>query len=330
MPDEPFSHWAMDMIGPMPRSKSGNDLIVTWVDRTSKMIVAEAIQSGKSSSRDLAELTFKHICCRFGIPAKLTHDNDVRFQAVWKELWGLLGTKIKCTSAYNPQSDPAERANRQVLEALRAAVYTVKDFDAWDEALPHICFGLNTHLSLATRTSAFELAHGFPARVPLTLELPASGGRGVAGAAEPSDIALTIRNRFQAAADHSAAAQVRLGAMLDLRSRAADVKVGDAVWLDGSHNTVAGTQLPAKLAARWYGPFTVLEVRGAAVRLRLPAELGNMSDVVNVRRLRFAEVRDVAFADDDDVAPSPIADGSGVQRWEIRRICCDRIHKRRP
>ena len=330
VPDEPFSHWAMDMIGPMPRSKSGNDLIVTWVDRTSKMIVAEAIQSGKSSSRDLAELTFKHICCRFGIPAKLTHDNDVRFQAVWKELWGLLGTKIKCTSAYNPQSDPAERANRQVLEALRAAVYTVKDFDAWDEALPHICFGLNTHLSLATRTSAFELAHGFPARVPLTLELPASGGRGVAGAAEPSDIALTIRNRFQAAADHSAAAQVRLGAMLDLRSRAADVKVGDAVWLDGSHNTVAGTQLPAKLAARWYGPFTVLEVRGAAVRLRLPAELGNMSDVVNVRRLRFAEVRDVAFADDDDVAPSPIADGSGVQRWEIRRICGDRIHKRRP
>jgi hypothetical protein len=330
VPDEPFSHWAMDMVGPMPRSKSGNDLIVTWVDRTSKMIVAEAIRSGQSSSRDLAELTFKHICCRFGVPAKLTHDNDVRFQAVWKELWGLCGTKIKSTSAYNPQSDPAERANRQVLEALRAAVYTVKDFDAWDEALPHICFGLNTHMSLATHTSAFEMAHGFPARVPLTLELPASGGRGVSGAAEAADIALTIRNRFQAAADHSAAAQVRLGAMLDLRSRAADVKVGDEVWLDGAHNTVAGTQLPSKLAARWYGPYTVLEVRGGAVKLRLPAELGNMSDVVNVRRLRFAESRDVAFADDDDVAPSPLADGSGVQRWEIRRICGDRIHKRRP
>ena len=58
--------------------------------------------------------------------------------------------------------------------------------------------------------------------------------------------------------------------------------------------------------------------------------LGNMSDVVNVRRLRFAETRDVAFADDDDVSPAPLADDSGVQRWEIRRICGDRIHKRRP
>ena len=135
--------------------------------------------------------------------------------------------------------------------ALRAAVYTVQDFDAWDEALPHICFGLNTHMSLATHTSAFEMAHGFPARVPLTIELPASGGRGVSGAAEPSDIALTIRNRLQAAADHSAAAQICLGAMLDLRSRAADVEVGDAVWLDGAHNTVAGTQLRLERCPMW-------------------------------------------------------------------------------
>jgi len=46
-----------------------------------------------------------------------------------------------------------------------------------------------------------------------------------------------------------------------------------------------------------------------------------MSDVVNVRRLRFAASRDVAFPNVDDVTPSPLADGSGVQRWEIRRIC---------
>jgi len=30
---------------------------------------------------------------------------------------------------YDPQSDPAERANRQVLEALRAAVATLSQYD---------------------------------------------------------------------------------------------------------------------------------------------------------------------------------------------------------
>ena len=39
VPVEPFSNWAMDLIGPVPLSKAGNDLILTWVDKTSKMIV---------------------------------------------------------------------------------------------------------------------------------------------------------------------------------------------------------------------------------------------------------------------------------------------------
>jgi len=45
--------------------------------------------------------------------------------AVWRALWKLCGTKLKFTSSYNPQSDPAERANQHVLEGLRAAVETV-------------------------------------------------------------------------------------------------------------------------------------------------------------------------------------------------------------
>ena len=73
------------------------------------------------------------------------------------------------TSSYNPQSDPAERANRQVLEALRAAASSVCHYDAWDDALPHLCFGLNNHVSAATGFSPFEIAHGFPAHPPAAL-----------------------------------------------------------------------------------------------------------------------------------------------------------------
>ena len=61
-----------------------------------------------------------------------------------KSLWKMCGSKLKFTSSYHSQADPAERANRQVMEALRAAVATVAQYDEWDLALPHITFGLNT------------------------------------------------------------------------------------------------------------------------------------------------------------------------------------------
>ena len=47
-------------------------------------------------------------------------------------------------------------------------------YDEWDLALPHITFGLNTHVSTATKVSPFEFAHGFPARVPLTFGQPSA------------------------------------------------------------------------------------------------------------------------------------------------------------
>jgi len=317
VPIQPFTHWSMDLIGPLPKSRSGNDLIVTWVDRTSKLIVAKALRQGNSSAKVLADLTFEAICCRFGLPARLTHDNDVRFRSLWKELWRLLNTKITCTSAYNPQADPAERANRQVLEALRAAVSSVTDFDQWDQALPHLCFGLNTHPSSVTNTSPFELAHGFPARVPLTLDLAAhaqlTGDRGAA------DYALAVHNRHQAAADNVAAAQVRLGLLLDQRSTPVTVKPGDLMYLDASPQHSPPHQVPYKLANRWMGPYEAVEVRGSSVRLDVPPELGKISPWVNVRRLKFFEQRDADFTD-HEATVRPIRGGDGALRYEVHRI----------
>lgn len=317
VPLQPFTHWSMDLIGPLPKSRSGNDLIVTWVDRTSKLIVAKALRQGNSSAKALAELTFDAICCRFGLPARITHDNDVRFRSLWKELWRLLNTKISCTSAYNPQADPAERANRQVLEALRAAVSSITDFDQWDQALPHLCFGLNTHPSSATHISPFELAHGFPARVPLTLDLAAhaqlTGDRGAA------DYALVVHNRHQAAADNVAAAQVRLGRLLRQRATPAEVKPGDQLYLDASPQHSPPHQVPYKLAARWMGPFVALDVRGPSVRLDLPPELGKISPWVNVRRLKFFEQRDADFTDSQGPV-TPVRGGDGRLRYEVQRI----------
>ena len=71
----------MDLIGPLPATKSGHTWIVTLVDCTSKMIVVAAAKEGKMTSEALALMTFREICCRFGLPLHLTLtiNIDVKF-----------------------------------------------------------------------------------------------------------------------------------------------------------------------------------------------------------------------------------------------------------
>jgi len=111
----------MDMTGPLPTTKLGNNWIFSWVDQSTKTIVATAA-AVPTSKETLARLTFREISCRFGLPLNLTMDNDVRFNnRLWKSLWKMCGNKFKFASSYHLQADPAERANQQVMEALRAA-----------------------------------------------------------------------------------------------------------------------------------------------------------------------------------------------------------------
>jgi len=114
------------------------------------------------------------------------------------------------------KSDLAERANRHVLEALRAAVATVVLYDEWDEALPHVTCGLNTHLSTGTKVNPFEFVHGFPARVPLTMGL--AERQEFDNDTQAVSLIERMENRHKAASNDMAASQVRLGHLLEKRS----------------------------------------------------------------------------------------------------------------
>jgi hypothetical protein len=113
-----------------------------------------------------------------------------------------------------------------------------------------------------TGMSPFDLAHGFPARVPMTLGIE----HFQMASPEVVDVTLKMQNRLKAAADQMAAAQVHVGLLLVKRATPALVRVGDRMWLDGAH---VSHQLPYKLACKWFGPYEVLEVRGHTVRLNL-------------------------------------------------------------
>ena len=136
---------------------------------------------------------------------------------------------------------------------------TVVQYDERNRALLHITFGLNNHISTATRMSLFEFAHGFTARTPLTLgvtdDRPLTVDMKTCKFCQDfdhaKDMARKVLHRHQAAADHMAAAQVCLGPgqMLAKRVTLACIKVGDLVWMDSKHTP---NDVPYKLTVRWF------------------------------------------------------------------------------
>jgi len=138
------------------------------------------------------------------------------------------------------------------------------------------------------------------------------------------DMAWKVLHRHQAVADHMAAAQVRLGQMLEKRVTLACIKVGDLVWMDSKHTP---NDVPYKLTARWFGPFKVLEVRDAQAILDLPPSFGKTHNRINMSRLKFFEARDDKLAE-ADAASEPFLGYDGVMHYEIERICNARTHKK--
>jgi len=94
--------------------------------------------------------------------------------------------------------------------------------------------------------------------------------------------AISIRMKMchWVAADHMTVAQASLGHLLAKRSRPATLNVGDLVWVVPRHMP---NDIPFKLTARWFGPFTVLQVKGAQDTLDFSSTFGKAHCQVNIR-----------------------------------------------
>ena len=253
VPTRPWDDVSMDFVLGLPLTARGHDSIMVVVDRFSKM--AHFVPCSKTSDASkVASLYFREIVRLHGLPKSIVSDRDVRFTShFWRTLWGLLGTKLKFSTAYHPQTDgQTEVVNRSLGNLLRSLVG--ESLTTWDLIIPRAEFAYNSSTHRTTSMSPFEVAHGLAPRKPLDL-VPLDphvrvSEDGVAFAQHVSQLHQDIHDRIQ-----SQNALYKQAA--DRHRRPRIFQVGDQVMVRLRPERYApGTA--TKLHARSAGPFRVL------------------------------------------------------------------------
>ena len=327
IPDRPWQWVTLDLITGLPRSRSGNDAIIVFVCKLTKMVHYVACKTTITAVQ-LASLFLREVVRHHGLPEVILSDRDPRFTAnFWRALWTQLGTKLAMSTAYHPQTDgQTERANRTLEEMLRAYV-NFQQTD-WDEHLTTLELAYNNSKQASTGFTPFYLNSGQEIQLPIDEAIrPAR----VSANPEAAERIRRLHSDLQLAREHIQKAQQRQTHFADKRRRDANFQVGDKVLLSTEHLGMLNIKGTPKFRQKYIGPFAVKRVVGVnAYELDLPATM-QIHPVLNISRLKAYHDGSAAFPSRPDPRPRPppeVNDEDGNDRYEVDRILASRIRRR--
>ncbi|KAL5489194.1 hypothetical protein EMCRGX_G018260 [Ephydatia muelleri] len=162
--EEPFQRIAMDIVGPLPRSSSGNRYILVVCDYATRY--PEAMPMWAVDAEAVAEELVK-MFTRVGIPREILTDQGSNFTSqLLAELYRLLHIRPIRTSPYHPQTDGLVERFNQTLKSMLRKVAT-QEGEAWDKLIPYVLFAYREVPQSSTGFSPFELLYGREVRGPL-------------------------------------------------------------------------------------------------------------------------------------------------------------------
>ena len=287
---EPFSLLAMDIVGPLERTNSGNKYILVLVDYATRY--PEAIPLRSIDAETIADELIR-VFARVGVPQRILTDQGSNFTStLMKQVANLLRINQIQTSPYHPQTDGlVERFNGTIKSMLRKFV---KDAPKqWDELIPYLLFAYREVPQAATGFSPFELLYGRHVRGPL--DILQSHWTGTSDSEEINVLAYVnqMKERFhcltECVQENLSAAQRKDKTYYDKSSRQRSFQPGDRVLL------LLPTSSRA-LQAAWQGPFKVVRKIGPVnYEIEMPRRRQKLK-VFHVNMLRQWHERSTFFS----------------------------------
>jgi hypothetical protein len=329
IPEYPWQQMSLDLIGPLPKTHAGHDAIVVFVDKLTKVVHYVATTMDVTAPQ-LADIVLREVVRLHGVPESFLSDRDPRFTAhFWTEFWGRLGSSLKMSTAYHPQTDgQTERANRTLETMLRSCVA----FDQldWDQHLAVAELAINAAKQASTGASPFALLYGREPTLPI--DLAAADVRPERPSVNPSaqERASRILEGLERAKKKLEQAQRRQAKNVDAHRRAGTFRPGDSVLLSTDNiqfTTAKHLKRSAKFAERFIGPFKVASVvNDNAYVLDLPPSL-QIHPTINITRLKPYLDGLQYFPSRPVVHPRPppaASSDNGAPAWEVERILAKR------
>ncbi|GAB5489762.1 MAG: hypothetical protein Pars2KO_33320 [Parasphingorhabdus sp.] len=284
IPTRKWQQITTDLVTDLPESQ-GYTAVAVFVDRLTKY-VRFAPCNKEITAEQYAQLFMEYVFRHFGLPEVIVSDRDPRFTShFWKELFRLLHTKLRMSTAYHPQSDGQSEVSIRTFENFLRP-YVEDNPTGWYQLLPLMEFAANNARNASTGYTPFFLLHGqHPDVAGFESIRPASTK--VQSVTEMCD---TMSTHLARATRNYGAAQDAMRRQANVKRRDVRFSVGDEVVV--STKVLLPTHLkhiPAKLRRKYIGPFTIIEaISSVAYKVALPDDW-RAHPVYHISRLKKFE-----------------------------------------
>ncbi|MCO5607838.1 hypothetical protein L7F22_062039 [Adiantum nelumboides] len=165
----PFEKWGIDAIGPLPRTSTGKQYILTATDYMTRW--AEAASVARITAADVSKFVLDYICSRFGTPLEILSDRGPGFRAdLLDALLENLSIKHVHSTPYYPQCNGLVEKTNGVLCKIITKHVRDRPQD-WDKYLTPALWAYRTSFKVSTQFTPYHLVYGQEALLPIEVEL---------------------------------------------------------------------------------------------------------------------------------------------------------------
>ena len=155
--EEPFSRVIVDCVGPLPKTKSGSEYLLTIMCAATRFPEAVPLRNIKTKNISKALIKFFTI---FGLHKSIQSDQRSNFMSrIFQQIMQQLDIQHFKSSAYHPESQGALERFHQTLKTM-LKTYCFEHHRDWDEAVYLLLFAVRESVQESLGFSPYELIFG--------------------------------------------------------------------------------------------------------------------------------------------------------------------------